>query len=213
MTAPQTHAKPRGEPPREEVEDDSSIHRVDRADNLLKSPRTDDEVDRSDTRVRWTAPGEDATSKTDYPYRDEVRDIRRATLRVAKKTTDLPVGLNPLTVTRALQCKVSLKRADTKNLRWIFSVDAGNGPKMVKLHLTRKKGVTDPKKMEAEFSCDCKAWRWLGSEHHAKREQYLNGAPVGTASVPVIRDPEGQNKVCKHVKATIDLIKGWSLGK
>lgn len=208
VTAPQTYAKPQGEGPREEVEDDSSIHRVDRADNMSKSPRVDDEVDRSNMQIRWTSPGEDATTKTKYPYRDKVKDVR-----TAKKTPDLPNGLNPLTTERARKCRVTLKRADTKNLRWIFSVDAGNGPKVVKLHLTRKKGVTDPRNMDAEFSCNCKAWRWLGPEHHAKRESYLNGSPVGTASVPVIRDPEGINKVCKHVKATIDYMVGWSIPK
>lgn len=210
VTAPQTHAKPHGEPPRKEVEDDSSIHRVDRADNISKSPRTQDEVDRSDMQIRWTSPGEDATTKTDYPYRDRVTDVVR---RVAKKTPDVANGLNPLTVERAKKCQVTLRRADTKSLRWIFSVDSGNGPKIVKLHLKRKKGVTDPKKMDAEFSCNCKAWRWLGSEHHAKKEQYLNGSSVGTASVPVVKDPEGRNKVCKHVKATIDYMVGWSIPK
>ena len=207
----QTHAKPPNEGPREEVKDESSIYRVDRADSISKSPTTDEEIDRSEDRSEYS-PGKGPynNSLTKYPYRDPVSDIK-ATLRIAKRTLALKDDLNPKTVERAKKCSVALKRADGKNMRWIFSVDAGNGVKMVKLWLVRKKGVVDPTKMDAKFTCNCKAWRWLGPEYHAKSEEYLNGTPIGTASEPNIKDPERINKVCKHVSATIDYVKNWRL--
>jgi hypothetical protein len=51
----------------------------------------------------------------------------------------------------------------------------------------------------------------LGPEHHAKSEGYLDGRPKGTASSPDIKDPERQNRVCKHVAAVLSFIRGWDV--
>ena len=100
---------------------------------------------------------------------------------------------------------------DAANLRWIFAVDCGNGPKVVKMKAIRSKNVTRLSRMDVDFKCSCPAWRWLGPEHHAKREDYLDGRPRGTASVPVIRDPHNINRVCKHVAAVLTYSRAWEV--
>ena len=112
---------------------------------------------------------------------------------------------------RGAQCSVDLKRADNANLRWIFAVDCGNGAKVVKIHAEASKRVVQVPKMDLHITCSCPAWRWLGPEHHAKREDYIEGQPRGTASVPVIRDPENINRVCKHAAAVLTTIRKWQI--
>ena len=56
-------------------------------------------------------------------------------------------------------------------------------------------------------SCTCNFFRWQGPEHWAFNEGYLYGTPVGTASAPDKKDPQGHNKVCKHIVAAFALIE------
>jgi hypothetical protein len=178
----------------------------------------------------------DTTIKTKYPYRDGLPHQHYASVEfvaglylverahtllipgesrilVASKPDEIISGLNPKFVDRAQSCSVTLKRVDTGNLRWIFSVDCGNGAKVVKLKAFRKVNVVRLGKMDIDVACSCEAWRWLGPEHHAKREDYLDGKPRGTASEPVIRDPQGINRVCKHVAAVLSFARGWEVAK
>lgn len=231
-----TFAKPSDEGPREQRKDDESIHRVDNADDLLKHQTTPDQISRPGLRPSLQEPGAyDGPSKTKYPYRDGIPNSHNAALvegvaqlwilrtarlasvqlegpvRVAARFSEIENGLNPLVQQRARSCSVSVKRADIQNLRWIFSVDCGNGPKMVRLKATRKGNVVDLAKMDVLASCSCPAWRWLGSEFHAKGEEYIDGKPRGTASPPDIKDPERINRVCKHVAAVIGKVRRWQI--
>lgn len=176
------------------------------------------------------------TKKTKWPYRDglphqhyaseqaafvagmyltslahELRVEPGNRLLVAAKPDEVVTGLNPAFAQRALSCGVQVKRVDVGNLRWLFAVNCGNGPKVVKLKASRPANVVRLGKMDVDVSCSCPAWQWLGPEHHAKREDYLDGSPRGTASVPAIRDPEGINRVCKHVAAVLSFVKGWEI--
>src|SRR5690606_27541527 len=94
--------------------------------------------------------------------------------RVAATLDSILTGLNPKVVERAGQCQVQLKRADRKNLRWIFAVDCGNGVKMVKVKASRKGNVVKFSKMDLHLACSCPAWQWLGPEYHAKSNQYMD---------------------------------------
>ena len=176
------------------------------------------------------------TKKTKYPYRDGLPHQHYAseqnefvaglylldlahTLRiapgnrllVAAKPDEVITGLNPQFAQRAKSCGVTLKRADIGNLRWLFSVNCGNGPKVVKVKAFRAANIVRLGKMDVDLSCSCPAWQWLGPEHHAKSEDYLDGSPRGTASTPVIRDPSGINRVCKHVAAVLSFVQGWEI--
>lgn len=174
-------------------------------------------------------------SKTPYPYRDGkpnahnasdfvaqlyilerkaslvLSALDRTTLRVAATAEQILAGLNPKFVERSKTALVTLKRADLKNLRWIFSVK-GNGTYAVKLRAIRpKKNRTKLSKMDLELSCSCPAWQWLGPEFHAKKEDYQLGALQGTASPPDIRDPDRINRVCKHVAAVLEATRNWDI--
>ena len=233
-----TYSKPSDEDAREPDIGDGSTYRVDDADSLLKDQKKPDEIDHSHAQPTYRRPGphvKDDGSITKYPYRDGIPNRHNAAIvenvaqlwllkcaheisvsfenpvKVASKLSEIETGLNPSTRQRATTCVVAVKRADVPNLRWIFSVDCGNGPKMVRLKATRKGNVTAVAKMDLSLSCSCKAWRWLGSEYHAKGEGYLDGKPTGTASTPNVKDPDRVNRVCKHVAAVMSKVRTWSI--
>lgn len=202
-----------------------------------------DQRNHENFKPRFEGPGgrgPDDPVVTDYPYRDGLPHQHYATDRdqaafvaglylvelanplrirpetrylVASRPDDVITGLNPKFVERARTCAVTLKRVDAANLRWIFAVNCGNGPYVIKLKAFRSANVVRLGKMDIDVSCSCPAWRWLGPEHHAKQEDYLDGTPRGTASVPVIRDPQGINRVCKHVAAALSFARDWEVPK
>lgn len=192
-------------------------------------------------KPRFTPPGgrpPGDPTVTDYPYRDglphqhyasdhetaefvaglwllrtahELRVSPGQRVLVAAKPDEIVTGLNPKFQQNARSCGVSLKRADIPNLRWIFSVNCGNGAKVVKLKASRAKNIVRLGKMDVDLSCSCPAWQWLGPEHHAKGGDYLLGPARGTATTPVIRDPQGINRVCKHVAAVLSSVRDWEI--
>lgn len=216
-----------------------SMYRVDEADSLLGDPDrievNEDNADKHDGIGGWGKGEWDQRSpKTKWPYRDNTPSTKSAsaefvvnlwellqaptlhllggsTSKIALRMDPILDGLNSKFIERAAKCTVSTQRVDAKNLRWIFSVDCGNGPKAVKIKAFRKGKTTKLSKMDLDIKCSCPAWRWLGPEYHAKTEEYIDGAPRGTASFPIIRDPTGINKVCKHVAAVIFHVKSWEI--
>jgi hypothetical protein len=182
----------------------------------------------------------DDPTVTDYPYRDDPKHNQYASthfnadadwvaqlfllrfaheavlkpkprIRFAAKIDNLTNGLDPAITERSTKCSVDVRRVDAPNLRWIFAVDCGNGGKVVRLKAKRVGNIVRLAKMQLRVSCSCPAWRWLGPEYHAKKEQYLDGKPVGTASTPDIKDPERDNLVCKHVAAVLRHIQRWEV--
>jgi hypothetical protein len=182
---------------------------------------------------------DDDSSKTKYPYRDDKPNTHNAgadpafvaalhllerapilrlryqdctAARVAATAEHILEGLNPKFVSRSRKVKVTLKRADRKNLRWIFSVK-GKHVYAVKIRAVRPRANTTKfAKMDLELSCSCPAWQWQGPEYHATGpEDYQLGPLMGTASPPDIRDPERQNFVCKHMAAVLAATKSWDI--
>jgi len=177
-------------------------------------------------------------NKTPYPYRDdpkhphyasgvsgdwiaqlfllrlahEARLVPRSPqVRTAAKVDEIKEHLDPKWESRSHTCHVGVRRVDTPNLRWIFSVNCGNGDKVVRLKAERKGNIVRLAKMELRVSCSCPAWRWLGPEYHAKKDKYLDGRPQGTASTPDIKDPRRNHQVCKHVAAVLNHIRNWEV--
>jgi hypothetical protein len=209
-------------------QDDSTHYDIPPPHEMRKRvPQWDSWVDSDDY-------GDGATDKTPYPYRDGIPNAHNAsvdfvaalylleqavprifsgsTLKVGATIIQILTGLNPKVLQRATKCTASLKRADLKNLRWIFAVDCGNGLKAVKMKAIRPRAnIIDFTKMNLELTCSCPAWRWLGSEFHAKGEGFLLDKPRGTATLPVIKDPAMINRVCKHVAAVLSLVRNWTL--
>lgn len=235
-----TFAKPEDDI-RDDKAKDESIFRVDGPGDMAKEQTTPDVNETNKDKHDGIGYGDHGPydtqnpSKTKYPYRDDrehkhnasvlyvvetsklaaahelVVPAEGSTLKVATKLDPIETGLNPKMEERGKACAVTLKRADIPNLRWIFAVDCGNGPKTVRVKAERNGRATQMPKLDLKLSCSCPAWRWLGPEHHAKRETYIDGKPRGTASVPVIKDPEGINRVCKHVSAVLGKIRKWQI--
>jgi hypothetical protein len=221
--------------------EDESIYRVEGPDDMTKDQTVPDSIDHSDAHPSYNSgkPSEEG-GKTKYPYRDQVPNAHNASAFLAEQwklegapvrlmaasalyevfdpssksaanLTQILTGLDPKFQARAQKCSATLKRADIKNLRWIFAVECGNGPKAVKVRAIPKGRNLAFAKLDLELSCSCKAWQWLGPEFHAKTENYQLAQPVGTASTPDIRDPERDNRVCKHVAAALSLTRSWAL--
>lgn len=217
---------------------DEPIYRIRNPRDIPKDRDRVDYKDWSNADPSYNGLGKpDRSPKTKYPYRDEKPNTHNASSkfvvglwqlkqardmllpagsRVSADLSTMMVGLDPDISQRATQCKANLKRADLKNLRWIFAVDCGNGARVVRLKAARPTaGVTNFSKMDLHVACSCPAWRWQGPEYHATRKDYQDPkTPLqGTASTPDIRDPERDNKVCKHVAAVASLVRGWSIPK
>lgn len=232
-----TYSKPEGDIRHDEPKDEN-IRRVDGPADLLKDrSRIDTREDNADKHdgIGYNGEGHpDKSPKTPYPYRDDHSNAHNASVefvvgcyllktarevivrpgpmvRMASTLSEMSQGLDPKTVEKAATCSVTMKRVDIKNLRWLFAVNCGNGAKVVRVKATRDGNVVKFSKLDLAVSCSCPAWQWTGPEHHAKREQYLDGKPVGTASTPVVRDPEGKHTVCKHVAAVLSFTRGWSV--
>lgn len=216
--------------------DDESIYRVDGPDDLTKDrDRIDVNEDSKDQNTSFPGLGKpEPANKTKYPYRDEKPNAHNAAfvaelwklagahnkvlsgstqVKVATTRDEILSGLDGQFQQKARRCAASLKRADIKNLRWIFSVNCGNGPKAVKIRALPKGMNRQFAKLDLELSCSCPAWQWLGPEYHAKQESYQLGPFAGTASTPDIRDPERDNRVCKHVAAALSLTRTWEIPK
>lgn len=228
------HDKPEGDI-RKPNNSDESMYRIDDANDLTKDQSKADQIDHSRASPSYNGLGPSYdTGKTTYPYRDGIPNTHNASaefvvalwklrsacsiylpsessLKVAARLSEMLDGLNPKMKDRATKCSATLKRVDIPNLRWIFSVDCGNGPKAVYVKASRKGNTTKLAKMDLMVSCSCPAWQWLGPEHHAIQNGYLERGPRGTASVPFIRDPQNHNLVCKHVAAALNSAKGWDI--
>lgn len=129
--------------------------------------------------------------------------------KTAKTIQQVLEELSPVVQERAQHCSVILKSFDSKILRWTFSVDSGNGPRVVRVRAIRSKRSNSISDADVWVACSCPAWRWQGPEHHAVQNGYQNGRQVGTASNPVIRDPDRVHKVCKHVAAVLSSASKW----
>ena len=212
---------------------DESIYRVESPDDLTKDQTVPDGIDHSKAKPSFNGLGKpDPDNKTKYPYRDGIPNAHNASfvaemwklegarvatiqgsekVKVASNAEQILSGLDRKFQERADKCSAQVKRADIKNLRWIFSVDCGNGPKAVKIKALPKGRSKKFSNLDLELSCSCPAWQWLGPEFHAKTETYGLGKPVGTASTPNIRDPERDNRVCKHVACALAATRNWEI--
>jgi len=135
----------------------------------------------------------------------------RMAVRVAAKMADILNGLDPDLRTRARGIAPKIHKSDDAKRVYHFKVPGSQGIYTVKVQ--GLKGDVPLAKTDLKVSCTCGFWRWQGPEHWAKVGGYLLGNPVGTASNPNAKDPKGENRVCKHVFATLNHIKRQPAGK
>lgn len=217
---------------------DESIYRVDGPRDLGKSQNRSDEIDHSNAQPSFVGLGkpDERSPKTKYPYRDGIPNTHNASVefvagawlvgqardllvpsgsRTAATLDMMTQGLNPEIARKSQACQVELKRADAKNLRWLFAVNCGNGVKVVRIKASRVGNAVQFSKQDLYTACSCPAWRWQGPEYHStsKNFQDPNTPLQGTASPPNIRDPQRINKVCKHVAAVLSFTQKWTMPK
>ncbi|NBR00793.1 MAG: N-acetyltransferase, partial [Actinobacteria bacterium] len=125
--------------------------------------------------------------------------------RVAAKISEIMSGINPKVVSGARSVTPTLKRADPNNVMWTYTVPGSKGETYtVKVKGIPKGNVRAVSKMDVLVSCSCPFFRYQGPEHWAKVGDYLYGKPAGTAATPDQKDPDGRNRVCKHVAAVFE---------
>lgn len=109
-------------------------------------------------------------------------------LRQAATKSEILHNLNPSVKSRQIQVPTPIK----ENGVWIFKI----GDYTVE--------VTDS--VNVRVRCNCPFFRWQGPEYWAYTEGYLYGDPVGVMEPPKIRDPQGINRVCKHLYAVLGIV-------
>lgn len=111
---------------------------------------------------------------------------------------------------KAYFSKLRVRRAKPETGFWAFAVPGSKG----KTYIVKVKAVVPApakfiEKGQVQVSCDCEFFRWQGPEHWAKTQKYLYGKPVGTASKPVVKDPDARNRVCKHVAGVLEFARKY----
>lgn len=112
---------------------------------------------------------------------------------------------------RARALPVKLVYASPDKGFWRFEVRGKSGTYLVRIKGIKKGATRYMKRAPVQVSCSCPFWRWQGPEHWAVKNGYLYGDPRGTASVPVIRDPNELHWACKHVLAAFRLARNYRI--
>lgn len=116
-------------------------------------------------------------------------------------------------ILKAAEVSVDPKRFIPKQGFWSFTSKGSQGTYTVKIKGLGMKGgnIKSLSKASVKVSCDCGFFRWQGPEHWAKKEGYLYGPQVGSASKPIMKDPKGKHRVCKHIIAAFKLAEGYKV--
>jgi len=133
---------------------------------------------------------------------------RRA--KVAATLGTILGNTGPTVIQRASAVPLKPRRFNPRMGFWIFLATGSEGETYtVRIKGVRKGNVAQLSKAEIKCSCTCEFWRWQGPEHWAKTNDYLYRKPVGTASLPVIRDPQSKHWCCKHIAAALKKAQGY----
>jgi hypothetical protein len=105
---------------------------------------------------------------------------------------------------------ISLYRAMPRYGRWSFRVKGnkrGSNPEgyIVKVKFTPKGNVKDIKKLQVKLKCNCKSFQFWGPAYNLTS---IDSALEKENRPPDIRDPEGQNMMCKHVYKVLQFLNG-----
>jgi len=131
----------------------------------------------------------------------------------AAKIAEIEGKTLPDLISKGRSLQPRLVRVDAPNRIWWFDVKGSEPtPYRVKVKvLVPSAAIRKIDKADVQLSCTCQFWRWQGPEHWAKQNGYLYGKPVGTASKPSEKDPNGRHWMCKHVAAVLVLVKTYDV--
>lgn len=125
----------------------------------------------------------------------------------AAKVDEIISGVDSRIVERAKQ--VTLKTQDHNRSTNTLRYEATSGGPTYTVVVRAMPEADDQKRVEEAdvlLSCSCKHWRYGGCEYHAYEQDYLyqEQHARGTLDKPTIRDPEGDNYVCKHLYKALE---------
>lgn len=131
-----------------------------------------------------------------------MRDKKATTIKtILTNTSDKIISKSKGLKPKQLKSKKPRKRLYT------YAVHSGDKVYTVKVR------ILNPKTLDCQVKCDCKAWVYQGGEYYAKKHSYLYGPAVGTATKPSKRDPKGENWVCKHIASVLNTMGEKQLSK
>jgi hypothetical protein len=136
--------------------------------------------------------------------KEDVLNFSGGNSRNAALISEVMSKCGPDIVGNSSGVKYKRLRINPKDAIITYSVDGSKGETYkVWVKGLRKGNVKTLSKMQIQVACTCNFFRWSGPEHWAKSNSFLYGKPAGTASKPEVRDPKGQNWLCKHVYAIL----------
>lgn len=136
--------------------------------------------------------------------------LRPPRQKAAATIPELLSATSPDVVGKGKGIKPTLKRADPAKGMWTFTVRGSKGETYtVRVKALPSGNAKLVEKAQVQVSCSCDFFRWQGPEHWAKVEKYLYGKPVGTASKPVVKDPDSRHRVCKHLVGVFGLARKY----
>lgn len=72
-------------------------------------------------------------------------------------------------------------------------------PEVTRENVLRRKSKGTPTNSQVLVWCSCPAFHYWGSHYWATQQKYLMFDKKKETRFPIIRDPEGENLICKHV--------------
>lgn len=138
-------------------------------------------------------------------------------VKVAKTIEQIVSGLDSKTQDKASDVKLLSK--DYNDLSKTFRYKATTGDDTYTVVIRAVPANKDERRMDEVsdvlVSCSCRHWRYGGCEYHAYQGNYLYQpkTPRGTLEAPAVKDPEGNNYVCKHAYAALEKVKSLYIDK
>ena len=133
--------------------------------------------------------------------------VRQAAVKTADTLPQLLSRCEPIIIQRSQA--VSLSPAGFSPLKgiWKWKAAGSKGTYTVTIRGVRKGNIKSLQKAPVLVNCTCPYFRWWGPEHWAKADKYQyktrSVKPQGTATFPVMRDPNHVKPVCKHLVAAM----------
>ncbi len=130
------------------------------------------------------------------------REFGEPISKTSAKIAEIQTGLNPQVQAKAESLHPQLARVNPARNMWLFKV----GKHQVRV---KAEGTGKVSSRHLRVRCSCPGWQYNGAEYWASQDGYLLGKPVGTVTAPNIRDPEGHNRLCKHVAACLRVVRDY----
>ena len=139
--------------------------------------------------------------------------VRRASLdKTADTIPELLAQCEPIILQRSKAVSLSSSSFSPAKGIWKWKAAGSQGRTYtVTIKGTRKGNIKNLSKAPVMVNCTCPYFRWWGPEHWAKVDRYQyktrSVKPRGTATFPVMRDPDHVKPICKHLAAAMNAAK------